>query len=295
MSHLELFHHEFLRWLREDNPHWDITTEAVVRGRVEARARILCKSEWCIAACTEEVAYSLRRLGARVERLAASGSRVERGGVLLEAVGDARLLLSVERIALNTLIYASSIATYTRMLVEAARRVNPRVRVAATRKTVPGFRYCSKRAVEAGGGDTHRLGLSDAVLVKDNHVAIVGSVYEAVRRARERVSFVHRVEAEVHSVEEALEAVEAGADAILVDNQPPSVVAEILRALEERGLRSRVTVEVSGGISEENIAEYAALGIDVISVGRLTMPPIRVDLSMVIEPVSAPSPSAPRS
>ncbi len=282
MTSLELFHQEFLRWLREDNPYWDLTTHAVIPDDAEAIATIECKSEWCIAACTEEVAYSLERLGLAVETLVDSGFRVQRGGVVLEFSGEARLILEVERVVLNTLIYASSIATYTRMLVDMVRRVNPRVRVAATRKTVPGFRYCSKRAVEAGGGDTHRLGLSDAILVKDNHVAIVGSVRAAVRAARARKSYVHRVIVEVHDVKEALEAVEAGADAILIDNQDPVTVQAIIEALETRGLRDRVIIEVSGGIDESNIIEYARLPIDVISVGRLTMPPVRVDMSMKV-------------
>ncbi len=282
---LELFHEEFLRWLQEDIPYWDVTTRSVVPEGLEARARIVCKSDWCIAACVEEVSYSLSRLGLRVERRAEDGSRLERGDELLVYRGDARLILETERVVLNTLIYASSIATYTRMMVEKATRVNPRVTVAATRKTVPGFRYCSKRAVEAGGGDTHRLSLSDAVLVKDNHVAVLGSVGLAVRRAVSAKSFIHRVEVEVHNVREAVEAVEAGADAILIDNQPPESVAEILRVLEKRGLRDRVIVEVSGGIDESNIEEYARLPIDVISVGRLTMPPVRVDLSLVVEPL----------
>ena len=280
---LELFHAEFLRWLREDIPVWDATTRLVIEpGRV-ARARVICKSRWCIAACIEEVSYSLSRLGLRVEEAVRDGTRVERGNPLLVYRGDARTILETERVVLNTLIYASSIATYTRLLVEAARRVNPRVRIAATRKTVPGFRYCSKKAVEAGGGDTHRLTLSDAILVKDNHVALVGSVREAVERVVQRKSFTHLVEVEVHDVREALEAIEAGADAILVDNQPPERIIEILRVLEERGLRDRVIVEVSGGIDESNIEEYARLPVDVISVGRLTMPPLRVDLSLVVE------------
>ncbi len=280
---LELFTGMFLEWLREDMPMWDITTEQLGLESVEAVAEVVCKSEWCIAACTEEVGHALEKLGARVEAVAPSGERLRKGDVVLRFSGSAVLLLEVERVVLNTLIYASSIATYTRMLVERARSVNPRVRVAATRKTVPGFRYCSKKAVAAGGGDTHRLTLSDAILVKDNHVALVGSVREAVERVRRSKSYVHRIIVEVHDVEEALEAVEAGADAILIDNQPPEAVMEIVEALEKRGLRDRVIVEVSGGIDENNIVEYARLPIDVISVGRLTMPPLRVDMSMRVE------------
>ncbi|AEM38255.1 nicotinate-nucleotide pyrophosphorylase [Pyrolobus fumarii 1A] len=280
----ELFYREFLRWLREDIPEWDLTTEAVRLRGVKARGRIVCKSG-CVAACVEEVAYSLERLGLSVELQARSGEWVEPGSDMMLLVGDAATILEVERVTLNTLIYACSIATTTRRLVEMVRRVNPRVRVAATRKTVPGFRYCSKRAVEAGGGDTHRLTLSDAILVKDNHVALIGSVGEAVRRVVGRKSFVHRVEVEVHNVEEALAAVETGADAILIDNQPPSVVRAILEELEKRGLRDRVVVEVSGGITSENILEYARLNVDVISTSFITMSPERVDISLVVEPL----------
>lgn len=183
---------------------------------------------------------------------------------------------------MDLLSILAGVATETRRFLEAARRVNPRVKVAATRKTPPGLAVLVKKAVRAGGGDTHRFSLSDAILVKDNHLAIVGSVGEAVRRAREAAGFMHKVEVEVESVEDAVEAAEAGADVVMLDNMEPEQVKRALEELERRGLRGRVIVEVSGGVTLDNIGEYAALGPDVISTSSITLKARPIDLTLEV-------------
>jgi len=195
--------------------------------------------------------------------------------------GSARSILLVRRTLLNLLSYLFSVATSTRTLLDKVGMVNGRVRLAATRKVPPRLSYLVKRAV-AYGGDTHRFSLSNAVLVKDNHIAILGGVANAVKTAREKASFIYKVEVEVKSLEEAIEAVESGADVIMLDNMSVEECSNVLNELKRRGLRDKVIIEVSGGIGFDNIADYAKLDIDVISTSRITMNPERVDISLEV-------------
>lgn len=267
-----------LGWVEEDAPFGDITTYHTVPRNVEARAIVFAKTR-CVPACTQLVAEALQLLGFHAEPLVRDGSWVEAGRGVLEIVGPAWRILLFERTVLNLLIYTYSVATTTRMFVEAA---GGRVRVAATRKTPPGLRYYAKCAVAQAGGDTHRLSLSDAVLIKDNHIAVAGKPAELVAKAKRGVSFAHRVEVEVSTVEDAIAAAEAGADIVMLDNMPPEEVRRVVRELERRGLRSRVLLEASGGITLENLKDYVEAGVDVISSSMLTMSPVRVDLSLEI-------------
>jgi len=255
--------------LAEDLGLGDITSELVVPEDTWAVAEVLAEEEGILAG-VEEAALVFKLLGCSVLESKPDGSRIRPGEVVMRVEGPARALLAAERTALNFLMRMSGIATATAKMVELARAVNPRVRIAATRKTAPGMRYFDKKAVALGGGDTHRLRLDDCVLVKDNHIAIVGSVAEAVRRAREAVSFTKKVEVEVSTPEEALEAARAGADIIMLDNFSPEEVRRALELLEEAGLSSKVVVEASGRIRPENVADYARTGVDVISSGYLT-------------------------
>lgn len=280
----DLAFRKFLSFLEEDIPFWDTTTEAIVPGDAKVRAKVIVK-ESCIVACVDDIAAFLRKLGLEVEQLAKDGDPVEGGSTLLEISGPARVVLSVERVVLNVLMHCSGVATATRRLIDALREVNSRVRVAATRKTMPGLRYFEKRAVAAGGGDTHRLSLSDAILIKDNHLRLIGDIGRAVRLAKERASFIHKVEVEVSSVEEAVEAAESGADVVMLDNMRPEDVARVLEELRRRGLRDRVIVEVSGGINYENAREYAKLDIDVMSCSFITMSSRAVDMSLEVSEV----------
>ncbi len=277
----DLAFRKFLNFLEEDMPFWDLTTEAIVPRDIKIRAKVIVKED-CIVACVDDITAFLKKLGLQVEQLAKDGDAVERGSTILEISGPARVILSIERVILNILMHCSGVATATRRLIDALRDANSRVRVAATRKTMPGLRYFEKRAVAAGGGDTHRLSLSDAIIIKDNHLRIIGDLRRAIKLAKERASFAHKVEVEVSSVEEAVEAAESGADVVMLDNMRPEEVARAIEELKRRGLRDRVMVEVSGGISYENAQEYAKLGVDVISCSFITLSSKAVDMSLEV-------------
>jgi nicotinate-nucleotide pyrophosphorylase (carboxylating) len=176
----------------------------------------------------------------------------------------------------------SGIATKTYRMVQAAREMNPNVRVAATRKTTPGFRYFEKRAVQVGGGDTHRYALDDMVLIKNNHIAVVGSAGDAVKAAREGVSFSKNISCEVRTLQEAIEAIEAGTDIVLLDNFTAQDVGGVHEVLIQREMRDRVLLEASGGINEDNIKDYAQSGVDIISSGALTHSYESADFNMLL-------------
>ncbi len=205
--------------------------------------------------------------------------------MILSALGPARALLGVERTLLNLLAHMSGVATATVDLVSIANRESRgKVRIACTRKTLPGLRYFEKRAVKLGGGDMHRLRLDDAMLIKDNHLELAGSVGECVRKAKEKVSFTKKVEVEVTNADQAVEAAKAGADIILLDNMTPKEVERSVSMLQVESLRNQVLLEVSGGIRKENLASYVKTGVDVISVGAITHSAPAIDLSMEIHP-----------
>lgn len=208
---------------------------------------------------TFELAGPAVEVEARVE----DGAVVEGGTVLAVVRGPARALLSAERTALNLLGHLSGVATATRALVDRVR--GTRAAIVDTRKTTPGLRVLEKAAVRAGGGQNHRMGLHDAVLIKDNHVAAVGSVAEAVRRARAHVGPDFRVEVEIESLEDLEGAIEAGADIVMLDNMDPASMREAVRRAAGRCL-----LEASGGITLETVRAVAETGVDWISVGWVT-------------------------
>ncbi|HEX9196169.1 MAG TPA: carboxylating nicotinate-nucleotide diphosphorylase, partial [Candidatus Bathyarchaeia archaeon] len=211
------------------------------------------------------------------------GERVKEGATVLSGRGPARSLLYVERTILNLLSHMSGIATATADLVSIVRKERAsKVKIACTRKTIPGLRYFEKKAVMLGGGDSHRLRLDDAVLIKDNHLALAGSIRESVRKAKTRVSFTKKIEVEAATPDQAVEAAEAGADIVLLDNMTPQEIQRSLSLLEAKSLRKRVLVEASGGITRENIASYAKTGVDVVSVGAITHSARAIDMSMEV-------------
>jgi nicotinate-nucleotide pyrophosphorylase (carboxylating) len=245
-------------YLREDVGSGDITSELVVPEDLMARGNILCKED-CVVAGLEEAAMVFEELGAKTVRSAEDGSEVRKGAVVL------------------------GIATLVNGLVKKARAVNPGVRVAATRKTTPGFRDFEKKAVMLGGGYPHRSGLYDAVLVKDNHIRIAGGVAEALRRAKKGGS-TKKVEIEADTPEDALTAVQEGADIVMLDNFGPEKVRSV--AAELRSINPDVLIEASGGIRPEDVERYAE-GADIISLGWLTHSVRSMDFSMEIEQIPA--------
>jgi nicotinate-nucleotide pyrophosphorylase (carboxylating) len=269
-------------FLAEDIGYGDITTIALIDSTQKAEGRVVCK-ENAVVAGIEEALVLLELAGCQGTAGARDGYRVKAGTMILSARGPARALLAVERTLLNMLAHMSGVATATADLVSIAKKQSRgKVRIACTRKTLPGLRYFEKRAVELGGGDTHRLRLDDAVLIKDNHLELAGSVGACVRKAKERVSFTKKVEVEVTTADQAVEAAQAGADIVLLDNMTPKEVVSCLTLLMRKGLRDRVLVEASGGIRKENLASYAKTGVDVISVGAITHSAPAIDLSLDI-------------
>ena len=271
---------DLLRFIAEDCPGGDITTEALAPlGR--CRARVFLREPGVVAG-VEEAGALFTHFGVNVLHAVHDGTMVPAHTTLLDLEGDAAPVLLVERTALNLIARMSGIATMTRALVEKTRRVNPALRVAATRKTVPGLRLLDKKAVVLGGGDPHRATLSNGILIKDNHLALV-PLPEAIRRAKAgRAGSM--IEVEVGTVADALTAAELGADMILLDNMDPGTIQTVVATLRDRGLRDRVGIEISGGITPENIGEYAALGADRISLGRLTHSVRALDVSLEVTP-----------
>ncbi|OLD08076.1 MAG: nicotinate-nucleotide diphosphorylase (carboxylating) [Crenarchaeota archaeon 13_1_40CM_3_52_4] len=255
-------------FLAEDIGYGDITSDALIHAEEKAEGRVVCKENATLAGI-EEALFLLGLEGCQGTATVHDGQHVKAGTVILSARGPARALLSVERTLLNLVSHMSGIATATADLVSIANREShDKVRIACTRKTLPGLRYFEKRAVELGGGDTHRLRLDDAVLIKDNHLALAGSIAECVRRAKRTVSFIKKVEIEVTRPKQVVEAAQAGADIILL----------------AKGLRDRVVIEASGGITRENLASYTKTGVDVISVGAITHSAPAIDMNLEIRP-----------
>jgi len=268
--------------LAEDIGYGDITTNALVDSKLRAEGRIVCKESALIAG-VEEALLLLKLVSCEGKAEVHDGDRVKEGATVLSGRGPARSLLYVERTMLNLLSHMSGIATATADLVSIVRKERAgKVKVACTRKTIPGLRYFEKKAVMLGGGDSHRLRLDDAVLIKDNHLALAGSIRESVRHARTVVSFTKKIEVEATTPDQAVDAAEAGADIVLLDNMTPREVQRSLSLLEAKSIRKRVLVEASGGITRENIASYAKTGVDVVSVGAITHSARAIDMSMEV-------------
>ncbi|MDH5624315.1 MAG: carboxylating nicotinate-nucleotide diphosphorylase [Candidatus Bathyarchaeota archaeon] len=269
------------KFLEEDLGQGDITSLLTVPSGTIVEAEIVAKEPGVIAGI-EEVLTLLESFGFQVRSLVSDGSRVEGKATLLEIVGDARTLLSIERTLLNLLTRMSGIATATSRLIEKVRSAGYKTRIACTRKVAPGLLYFDKRAVMLGGGDTHRLHLDDLIIVKDNHLIVVGDVGEAVKRVREAVSFSKKIEIEVSTGGEALEAAKAGADIVMLDNFSPQQIKNTMMLLDREGLRSKVLIEASGGINEQNVLKFAATGVDVLSLGEITDSVKALDMSLEV-------------
>ena len=258
------------RWLREDIGHHDVTNQ--VPG--ETSGRLVAKEPGTIAGL-EAARAVFEYLGVDVTESVDPGTRVDTGESVLRVAGAARDVLRGERVAVNIAGHASGIATKTQAAVDRARGESDAVRIAGTRKTTPGLRGLEKRAVVAGGGDTHRLDLSHMVLIKENHIAEMG-LEEAVTQFRRQISFATKIEVEVETVENAPRAADAGADIVLLDNMDPAAVESAVAELEAY---ETTLAEASGGITLETIPEYAATGVDIISMGALTHSAPTFDLS----------------
>lgn len=271
--------------LSEDIGQGDITTALIVPEATHIEAEAIAKEAGVIAGI-EEAKIFLESLGIKVNALAADGDEVKKNQKLMKIFGDARTILSVERTLLNILSRMSGIATTTRKLVKKLQELGFKTKIASTRKTAPGLSYFDKKAVIVGGGDSHRLHLDDMVLIKDNHIAVAGSVKKAVKKVRKNVSFSKKIEVEATSVEDALIAAKTGADIVMLDNFSPNQVKKAIKLLESKGLRDKILIEASGGITEENLLEYAEAGVDIISLGEITDSSKALDISLEVAKIS---------
>ncbi len=269
---------ELSKFLKEDVGNGDITTDAVVLRSAKATAEIVAKEEGILAGI-KEVAQLLGQEGLYCKTSFRDGDEIKNGSVVLEVSGSARKILKTERLALNILMRMSGIATHAKAL---SKKANPYgVTIAGTRKTTPGFRYFEKKAIKVGGGHPHRRGLDDAFLIKDNHIKVVG-LKEAIGMVK-KSKISKDMEVEVSNKKDALLACRIGADIIMLDNMDPQEIEETIGELQKKGLRSGVKIELSGGITLENLETYLRLRPDMISIGALTTNSKWLDMSLRIK------------
>ena len=266
--------HLILEALKEDISSEDVSTNAVMKEAVRGEVDLICKEDGIIAGLDVfRRVFQLLDGETETEFYCKDGDEVKKGQRMGRVTGDIRILLSGERVALNFLQRMSGIATYTRSV--AALLEGTGIKLLDTRKTTPNMRIFEKYAVRVGGGYNHRYNLSDGVLLKDNHIGAAGGVAQAVKMAKEYAPFVRKIEIEVEDLDMVREAVEAGADIIMLDNMSPEDMREAVRIIG-----GRAETECSGNVTRENIAGLAEIGVDYISSGALTHSAPILDISM---------------
>lgn len=267
------------RFLCEDIGAGDLTTNSIVQADAVSHGYVISRESGVVAGLPlAKMVFQILDPGIEFRALARDGDKIDRGMVLAEIFGNARAILTGERLALNLLQHLSGIATRTARLVELA--AGKKSRIVDTRKTTPGLRIIEKYAVRVGGGYNHRFGLFDAVLIKDNHIKIAGGITQAVEAARRGSPHTARIEVEVEDLAGVNEALAAGADIIMLDNMTAERMREAVDLIAGRAL-----VEASGGISEENIRAAAEAGVDLISIGALTHSVKSLDISLDIKEI----------
>ncbi len=270
-------------FLSEDIGRGDITTQSTVPSDVRGFGRFLAKENLVICGMTiaEAVFLHLDEENPELETNLNEGDFVEAGTVFATLKGYADVLLTGERVALNLLQRMSGIATLTREYVKAVEGTG--AQIVDTRKTTPGLRMLEKYAVTVGGGKNHRFGLDDGVLIKDNHIALAGGVTEAVTMAKMKCGHLHKIEVEISNWAQLRQAVEAGADIIMLDNQTPEEAAKLVEMAHS--MNPNVLLEASGGMDLNRVRSFAEAGVDLISVGRLTHSARAVDISFKIQSI----------
>lgn len=262
--------------LEEDIGFGDITTESIVPEDMNSKAVIIAKEEGILAGLpVAEAVFKTLESSVEFKELKKDGDKIKEGDIILEITGKTKTILMGERTALNFIQRLSGIATYTRKCVDMVRPYG--VKILDTRKTTPTLRILEKYAVKIGGGENHRFALYDMVLIKDNHIRVAGSIKEAIRRVRENVSHVYKIEVEVSNLEELKEALETQVDIVLLDNMDYETLKEAINMS-----KGKVLIEVSGKISMEDLEKIAKLGVDFISMGKLTHSFKSLDLSLEI-------------
>ena len=263
-----------LEALREDISSEDVTTNSVMKEAVKGEVDLICKQDGIIAGLDVfRRVFQLLDEKTEAEFYCADGDEVKKGQLMGKVTGDIRVLLSGERVALNYLQRMSGIASYTHSVAELLK--GSRTKLLDTRKTTPNMRIFEKYAVRVGGGYNHRYNLSDGVLLKDNHIGAAGSVARAVKLAKEYAPFVRKIEVEAENLDMVKEAVEAGADIIMLDNMSSEEMKEAIRVIG-----GRAETECSGNVTKENIGRLVSLGVDYISSGALTHSAPILDISL---------------
>ncbi|MCK4623025.1 MAG: carboxylating nicotinate-nucleotide diphosphorylase [Desulfuromonadales bacterium] len=263
--------------LQEDIGLGDITTEVTVAPETVARAQLVAKEDFTLAGIDiAATVFHTLDPGVNFEKLLEDGHKVRRGAVIAWIKGRASVLLQGERVALNLLQRMSGIATLTSRYVELV--AGTAAVIVDTRKTVPGLRALDKYSVRMGGGRNHRIGLFDGVLIKENHIAAAGGITAAVERARRRLPHTLKIEVETQNLDEATEALAAGADIIMLDNMTLAEMRQGVELIDQRAL-----IEASGGVNLDTVRDIAETGVDIISVGALTHSVKAADISMLFE------------
>lgn len=268
-------------FLAEDLGRGDITTTSTVPPDTRGLGKFLAKEYLvlCGLDVAEAVFFQLDPDGAEIETTFNEGDEIEDGTVFATLKGYADVLLVGERTALNLIQRMSGIATLTRQFVKAVE--GTKAQIVDTRKTAPGLRMLEKYAVTIGGGRNHRMGLDDGVLIKDNHIALAGGITEAVHAAKATVGHLHKIEVEISNWAQLREAIEAGAEIVMLDNQTPEEAAKLVDMA--RNLNPNVLIEASGNMSLDRVRSYAEAGVDLISVGRITHSARAMDISFKIQ------------
>lgn len=260
--------------LEEDITSEDVSTNAVMPTKVQGTVDLIAKEDGVIAGMDVYArVFKLLDEDTEIEMFCRDGDEVREGDLMAKVTGDIRVLLSGERVALNYLQRMSGIATYTRSVAKLLEGSG--VTLLDTRKTTPNCRVFEKYAVRVGGGCNHRYNLSDGVLLKDNHIGAAGSITKAIQMAKAYAPFVRKIEIETETLEQVAEAVEAGADIIMLDNMTPEVMKQAVALID-----GRAQTECSGNITKENIARICEIGVDFVSSGALTHSAPILDISM---------------
>ncbi|MEM4378188.1 MAG: carboxylating nicotinate-nucleotide diphosphorylase [Candidatus Nitrosotenuis sp.] len=268
---------ELARFLDEDIGTGDITSKIITNKKISAK--IVSRQAGIMAGATyaKEI-FAMK--GCRVRLLKKDGSKIKQNQTVMRIYGSARSVLGCERTALNLLSRMSGIATLTSELVSKIRSVSKKTNLYSTRKTAPGLRFFDKEAVRIGGGKKHRMTLADMIMIKDNHIASEGSLVRLIYRAKKQSN---KFEVEVENQHDAILAAKMGATIIMLDNFTPLQIQKTISVLQKLGLRSKVKLEASGGISAKNIKDFARTGVDMISVGKITNSAPVIDFSLEVD------------
>ena len=266
--------------LEEDKGFGDITSESTVEKGLEANAYIISQDDGILAGM-DIVRELFEEFGVEVTFWLNDGCEISKKDLLMSVRGDARTILLLERTALNLSMRMSGVASAANHYVDLVKDYD--VRIAGTRKTSPAISKFDKYALKVGGADTHRFSLDDMVLIKDNHIAMCDSPLDALLKAKKVTSFSKKIEIEVETLHDAIECVENKADIVMLDNMTGHEVKDVIDELEKLNIRQNSLIEVSGGITEDNILDYVEYGVDIISIGALTHSSRSLNFSLKME------------